>query len=149
MASSTEKERLRRLAIEESWVAPDDIEARHASRDDERPATAGHILKAILAIQGDRPFEIEEWSKTGHDLPKWAKTNPDDVHLSFAAKPITVYHLAGLREIRDGEISAFEVMYLDGKSTTSRLGIGQPTGRGIWHHYPVASLARTIREHRA
>lgn len=144
---STSKEAARRAAIMASYVAPPPIEPQHPTRDDERPKYGDVVKRAILALPGE-PFEIEEYSATNWDFPRWKTENPDDANLSYVAEPLVVYHLAAQRTMTPGTLAAVEVMYLGGKPIRSRYGIAGPDGfRGTWHSTPITQLARAIREH--
>lgn len=144
MASSADKERARRAAIEESWVIPDDPEPKHAPRDDERPNTARLLIVALKA----RGWTFEEASATVHDRPRWMTEHPDDVHLSYVAPELVVYHLQAYRA--EGELVAVELQYQGGKITQSRLGRrATPLDRVRWQNSPAISLAKTIRETKA
>jgi hypothetical protein len=142
MTSSIDKERARRDEIEAAWVAPDPVVAKHPTTDEERPRTAKTILAAITAAGG---FEIEEWSATVHDFPRWKTAHPDDPHLSYVAEPVVVYHLAALRK-DFAHLAGVEVMYLNAKPAKSWVGVGVPPSKGIKRHLPVMQVAKTIRE---
>lgn len=138
-----DKELARRDAIVADWVAPPPLVARHETTDAERPRTAKTIKTAIEAAGG---FEIEEWSATVHDFPRWKTVHPDDPHLSYVAEPVVVYHLAAIRIVPN--LSAVEVMYLNGKPAKSWVG-EPPWGglvRGTKRYLPVLQVAKAIRE---
>ena len=138
MTSSTDKERARRDEIEAAYVHPEPLVPKHPTTDDERPRTAKTIKAAI-----PDDFEVEEWSATVYDFPRWRRTSPDDPHLSFVADEIVVYHLAGLRR---SPLAAVEVMYLNGKPAKSWVGVGVPPSKGLKRYLPVMQVAKTVRE---
>lgn len=139
--SQVDKERDRRAAIEAAYAKPKAPDPKHPTRDDERPLTAGRIRAALR----DR-FEIQEFSATVFDHPRWKTVNPDDPHLSYVSDPVTVYHLGAIRECAIGELKAVEVMMIDDKWTRSRIATLRTLDRGSWINKPPAGLAKIIRE---
>lgn len=141
MTSSTDKERARRDEIEAAWSYPPNPVPKHPTTAEERPRTGNTIRNAI-----PDDFEVEEWSCTTVDFPKWKTVTSGDAHLSYVAEPLEVYHLAALKSpAQEGELSAVEVMYHNGKPVLSRIGfVGTP--KGEWLYLPVMQVAKTIRE---
>lgn len=147
MSSSTEKERLRRLAIEADYVEPEAVIPKHPTTDVERPTSGQRIKTAISSLEGTL---IEEWSATVYAFPRWQRAKPDDQHLSFLPAKIEVYHLAALRDrdgLEPGKVVAVDVMYHNQKPVKARVAFANDDDRrATWSNLPVTSLARVIRE---
>lgn len=129
----TTKEQARRASIESAWTPPKPESPEHEARPDELSAGASGLVKFARSSG----FTIRTLAARSTLAPSWKRVSADDALLSFVAPVVDVVRIGGLvrpfplqteklssaylRTMDQGELVAFEVVYIDGSARSARV----------------------------